>query len=100
MMTMPRMTLRELIDSRAAAGARYAAAVMEFREALVSLCAIEQSLSNSLVGHAADQPGFAGDYPDLVTMRHAVYAPSIGGNLADDIKARLQEILNAFTQNK
>ena len=74
-------TLPELIMHRATAGARYAAAVVELRAAFGDLGAIERLLES----HLGTTPSF-GPPPDVIPLRHPVYAPNVTGSFADDIR--------------
>lgn len=79
-------TTAELAAHRLTAGARYAAAITEFREARADLDALDRILVNSNVGYAGTLPSF-GPAPDLIRFRHAQFAPNVGGNFLADTEA-------------
>lgn len=77
-------TPAELLVHRATAGTRWQAAVTEARSAYGDLAAIEQIL-NANVGSTAS----FGTPPDVIPLRHPVYAPDISGSFGDDVRAAL-----------
>jgi hypothetical protein len=83
--------MASLSDVRDAAVADYAAKLAAFRSAYVELAALDRVLAS--YGNA--RQGF-GPPPDLITLRHAFAAPGFGGNLADDIRASVEQKLAAF----
>jgi len=68
------MTFQERHD---AAGARYAAAVLEFRAAYVALAAHDRK---------AGTPGF-GLAVEIIPLRHTKYLPDLAGSFTDGIGA-------------
>jgi hypothetical protein len=95
------VNLSELKSARATAGARYAAALAELRESLVDLAALDAALANKNVN-----PGFLehATYglpkipPHLAAFEHREFAPNLGANLHDQIRASLTTYLAGFTQ--
>jgi hypothetical protein len=85
-------TLNELIAHRDTAGARYVAAVAEFRAAFADLGAIERLLESKISTIAT----FGGPVPDMIPMRHPKYLPNNGGMLFDDTKAAFAVRAAAF----
>ena len=75
-------TLSELTSHRATAGARYTAAVAELRAAFGDLAAIERLLESKMGSIAT----FGGPRPDVIPLRHPVYAPNVGGSLEEDVR--------------
>jgi hypothetical protein len=61
---------------RAAAGARYVAALTEYRAAFIELAAHDLAVST----HTSHAPGF-GAIPDVIPMRHGTFSPDwpVGG---------------------
>lgn len=94
------MNLSELKSARATAGARYAAAVAELRESLVDLAALDAALTNGNVN-----PGFGPQRtyglpkipPHLQDFEHMEFAPNLGANLHDQIRASLTNYIAGFT---
>jgi hypothetical protein len=85
-------TLPELTAHRATAGARYVAAVAELRAAFGDLGAIERLLE-SKVGTIGT---FGGPRPDVIPLRHPVYAPNVSGGFEDDVRAAFATRSAAF----
>ena len=85
-------TLTELVAHRDTAGARYAAAVVEFRAAFADLGAIERLLEPKVATIAT----FGGPLPDMIPMRHPKYLPNNGGMLFDDVKSAFAVRAAAF----
>ncbi|MDB5617471.1 hypothetical protein [Tardiphaga sp.] len=83
------MSIRNLIDQRTAAGARYASAVAEFREAFLELAALD----GALVGKTSEQVRSFGTYPDMIALRHPVYAPDLEGHWPTEATERRNEFL-------
>lgn len=113
-------TLAQIITDRATAGARYAAAVVELKASMIALSAIETALTNKHVqntpgveGTANDpalsvSPGggsfgtvpmltFGGNWPDPISLRHPVYAPSVGGHWQSEANAAHKVIVAALS---
>jgi hypothetical protein len=67
-------------NNRAAAGARYRAAVIELREAFTELAAWDQLLR---------APSF-GPAPEVVPLRHPEFADDIVGSFTDGIRATVE----------
>lgn len=70
-------TLPQLLTQRAAAGARYAAAVAELHTALVDLAALDATLNNTNVRPASQPDPTFHEVPDTLPWPfcHPVYAP-------------------------
>jgi hypothetical protein len=81
--------ISSLIAQRAAAGRRYAAAVAELRAAFIDLAALD----SALVGKTSDDVRTFGTYPDVIALRHPVYAPDVGGHLPSDATERRNQYL-------
>ena len=78
-------TTAQLLDTELpAAHSRYADAVTELIEALADVAAIERLLTHAVPTQPL--PTF-GDLPNLVSLRHPVAAPNVGGNWGDLIAA-------------
>ena len=72
-------TVEDLKAQRAAAGARYAAAVAELHDAFVDLAALDRALSNARALGEEQRTFFGGLGADFQSvLRHPVYAPVIG----------------------
>lgn len=76
-----------LAASRATAGARYVAAVIEFRAAWVDLAAHDR---------IAGVPGF-GDPPAIVPLRHTEFAPNVSGAMTDGVVDAMQTLAATLT---
>lgn len=74
----------------AAAGAAYAEAFANFRDAYTRLRALEKAIANNNVPAPA-RPGFAGELPDHIAMRHPVLVPT-----TDDWHAELNVQFDEF----
>jgi len=71
-------TLSDFLTDRTAAGARYAAAIAELRDAYVELAALDLVLMNKRVGYPPPVRTFPGFPPALPQeYRHDVYALNI-----------------------
>jgi hypothetical protein len=93
------MTLDELLEARAAAGARYAAATGELHEALVELASLDLVLMSDGSGHdgRVDMRTFFDLPQNLGTLAHPKFAPLDGITCwRDEIKARRDAILNSM----
>jgi hypothetical protein len=84
------ISLADLLAKREAAGARYAAAVAEFREALVDLAALDGALK----GKTVDDIRSFGNFPDVLSLRHPVYAADESGHLQSEATERRNRYLS------
>jgi hypothetical protein len=73
----------QIQDQHDAAGARYLAAVTELRAAYGALAAFDRK---------AGAQGF-GIPPEIVPIRHSVYAPDVAGSFADDVRAAFEKLV-------
>jgi hypothetical protein len=92
------MKLDELLETRAAAGARYAAATDELHDACVELAALDEVLASDASG-CSERPvrTFFNVPQNLGTLAHPVFAPADTVTCwRDQIKARRDELLNSF----
>ena len=92
------MKLDELLETRAAAGERYAAATGELHSALVELAAIDAVLLSDASGHHEHPlPTFFALPQNLGTLAHPLYAPADTVTCwRDEIKSRRDELLAKF----
>jgi hypothetical protein len=96
-------TLAQLVTLRTTAGARYIAALTEFRAAFGDLSAIERLLALKTPFHPV--VSFGGPQPDVIPFRHPVFAPGgsgtvnaalVGTPFEDDCRAAFATRLAAF----
>ncbi|MGJ0426975.1 hypothetical protein [Methylocystis sp.] len=95
------MTLEELINARAIAGATYAAAIEQLHTAYVNLAAIDQALMNGGIGHdgAPDVRTFAELPQCQEKFAHPVFAPIAPAQCwRGEVTSRRDEILKGFEQ--
>ena len=83
------MSLADLKASHLTAGARYKQAGTELKASLVDLVAHERVLTRDT---AHPLPIFGGDWPDVVALRHPVFAPDLAGAWSDDVGPRVEQI--------
>ncbi|WP_095201646.1 hypothetical protein [Mesorhizobium carmichaelinearum] len=84
------MTPAELLESHAAAGRRYATALLELEAAFIDLAGHDRALENQNVPVGPTPVrGFFG-HPDSRPwpLRHAEFAPGAGSNWQDESRAR------------
>ncbi|WP_128925597.1 hypothetical protein [Bradyrhizobium guangxiense] len=67
-------------EKHIAAGERYRAAVLELRAAYGELGAFDRR---------ASAPGF-GVPPEIVPLRHSVFAPNVAGSFAEDVRGAFE----------
>ncbi|MEW6630319.1 MAG: hypothetical protein AB1440_05575 [Pseudomonadota bacterium] len=93
------MTPTELLESHAAAGARYAAALAELHAAFVDLAGIDMALENRNVPVGSVPVHSFFGIPDSVPwpLRHPLFAPDAGPNWQDEMRARGDELIAALT---
>lgn len=93
------MTPSELLDSHAAAGARYAKALLELEAAWVDLCAHDMALENRNVPVGPTHVRSFYAVPDSTPwpLRHQVFAPAAELNWQDASRARGNELIAAVT---
>lgn len=92
------MTIEELIAARAAAGARYTAAVTELKASLIDLAALDRAFDNWCVsrGGPAHIRTFASIRENLGDLAHQEFAPApLGRNWNDEVR----EATNAYVEN-
>ncbi len=77
---MPKMTLQQARDRRAAACTRYAAAAREFRTSMAELGALDQMLANR-----GDHAQGFGEHVPATMLRHSVALPDESGSIGTDI---------------
>jgi hypothetical protein len=82
-----------LLVDHIAAGARYVAAVTEFRAALIDLAAHDAVVGSASGGSV---PGF-GALPATVTLRHTTFLPDIGAAMHDGVAERIAELTGALS---
>jgi hypothetical protein len=90
------MTLQEILEKRAVAGARYAAATGELHDSLIELAALDEVLASSRAGFdgAPNVRTFVGMIQNLAQFSHpkfAVVDPAICWR--EEVKARRDAIL-------
>ncbi|PZV39746.1 hypothetical protein [Mesorhizobium kowhaii] len=90
------MTPSELLESHAAAGERYTAALAELQAAFIDLAGHDMALENRNVPVGpVPVRSFVG-IPDSVPwpLRHPIFAPDVGPNWQDAIRSRGNDIIN------
>lgn len=93
-------TLSQLTAQRAAAGARYTAAIAELHAALVDLAALDDLLNNSNVSPGTPPVPTFHEVPDVLPwpLSHPVYAPrTLLPHWRDEIQVTRTMYLAGFT---
>lgn len=89
--------LNDLLSDRAAAGARYSAAVTELREAYVELAGIDDALKAASVAPHLDVRTFRGDFDQVPwEQRHPEFAPLARNGIAEAVKAKVDQVVKTF----
>ena len=96
------MKLDGLLEKRAAAGARYAAATDELHDSLVELAAIDAVLESDASGHHERPLKTFFNLPqNLGTLAHPVFAPADTVTCwRDEIRDRTTALLGKFEVSK
>jgi hypothetical protein len=93
------MDIKQLLDARDVAGARYTAAVAELHDSLIEIGGIDEALENRMIDGRNDFRTFFNLPQNLGTLAHPVYAPLDAVTCwRDEIKARRDEILATFNR--
>ena len=92
------MDLNELLEKRAAAGARYRNATDALHDSLIELAAIDAVLASDASGHSERPLRTFFDVPqNLGTLAHPIFAPADTVTCwRDEIAARRDELLGKF----
>jgi hypothetical protein len=92
------MTLQEILEKRAAAGARYAAATGELHDALIELASIDAVLESDMSGHHELPVRTFFNLPqNLANLQHPIFAPADTVTCwRDEIAARRNGLLAKF----
>ncbi len=87
----------DLLSDRAAAGARYTAAVAELREAYVELAGIEGALRSTTLPTHFDVLSFRGDFDQVPwEQRHPEFAPLAQSGIVEAVRAKVGTIAKTF----
>ncbi len=88
-------SLSQLIAYRQTAGARYAAAVTELIAAMVDLKGLDLALENEVVAYRRPSQSF-GPPPDVISLRHAEFAPDVACDWHKEFMASLASHTRTF----